>query len=172
MGTTQDVSLWDETDTYPAIVQDGAAVPTNRGVVLLGGSDGSNIRALNVNSSGQVITSTSGVTVKNVTATANTGAIANTASGNFTLTTNTVDQMLCLIEVRPTVASNNFDLKFFRDSARTQTVYWISGITIDEWVTEEYIAVNMPDSIVYGTIINNAGASRTFNVTLTIEVRG
>lgn len=166
MGVTTDVTIWDETSTNSAVHQDGLALPSARSVVLMGVSDGSNVRLLQGTSAGSLTSN-----LVNATATATTASIASAGTGNFTLTTSSVDQMLCLVEVRPNTTTNDFEIKLYKDSARTKLVYWISNITLDEWVSEEYIALPLPDGIAYGSIVNNAAGARTFTVDMTTEVR-
>jgi hypothetical protein len=56
--STQNVTIWDDTNAGSAVHLDGAALPGTRSIVVLGGSDGSNLRALKVGSDGGLVMST------------------------------------------------------------------------------------------------------------------
>lgn len=196
MPVTTDVTIYDELGNIAMIVP-GSALPAARSAVLMGASDGTNgqavasdafgrLKSLTLDGSGNSIGSTAGSmnvnitggsstatsVVQNITATNTTGSITGAGgTGNVNLTTSNVDQILMLLEVRPSTGTNNFEIKIYSDSGRTKLIYWVDQITLDEWVADEYQALPLPDGIAYVTIVNNAAGTKTFTVSATVEVR-
>lgn len=120
-----------------------------------------------VTSSGAVHTAS-----QNVTATNTSGSISGSGgTGNVNVTTDAVDQILLTLDVRPNTAGNDFEVKIYSDSGRTKLIYWIDQITDDVFVLGDYEALALPDGIAYFTIVNNHASSRTFTISITVEVR-
>lgn len=64
--STQNVTIFDDTGVASAVHADGAALPVSRSVVVLGGSDGTNIRATKVGSDGGLVLSSTTVSAVRV----------------------------------------------------------------------------------------------------------
>lgn len=176
-----------------ALVAKGTAPASNQGVIPNGIFDGTNMQAAHGDSSGRtdvrtfdgsgnalsssggslnVNVTAGGGSTTNITATNTTGSIAGAGgTGNVNLTTSSIDQIMLLLEVRPSTTPNDFEIKIFSDSGRTKMIYWVDQITLDEWVADEYQALPLPDGIAYVTIVNNAAGAKTFTVSATVEVR-
>lgn len=171
MGSTQDVTLYDELDNAAAIVVKDSTLPSaaNTGVALVGGTDGTLARLMTTNTSGNPI-----VVSRNVAVAAVTSGSATAAGGtvNVTVPTGFSNQCLLLLEVRPNTSSNNFDVAIFRDSGRTKTIYKITGITDNELVVQDYVPMILDASgNMYMTITNNnVSGSRTYTIEGVVEV--
>jgi hypothetical protein len=113
------------------------------------------------------------VTIKNAEFGPVTSAsIGAGSSGTIDVRTGFTKQMLRLLEIRPTVSGgNNFDVAIYKNTGRTKQIYLTTGITLDQFVSEEDFAMSLDSETMYFTITNHAGGARTFVIEGTIEVR-
>lgn len=149
-------------------VQAGTAIAVNQGGLLTAGTDGTNARIVKVDSAGDLI-----VVNKNAAFGATTTAsISAGSSGNISVTTGYIHQILLMLEVRPSVADNTFAIDIYKDSGRTKRIFTLSNITSNEFVTDEHLAMYLVDSIMYITITNNnISGARTYTIEGVVEVR-